>query len=184
MPQSANRCRLLELPAELQLYIYELAVVEAEPINFIMDGSTYDERLRELRSQTHPALAQTCRAIRPEALSIFYQRNVFNTSCYHYRTGDGICNWLRVIGQDRRKQLKALFVWGPGRSPPWYDRDCRDTWDDSYHGKKVKQERMDKVQHEVSELRGTLQRTGTQHADCVQICFNAGGAAARGEAPQ
>ncbi|KAK3640924.1 hypothetical protein LTR56_011574 [Elasticomyces elasticus] len=59
-------CRLLLLPAELRIRIYELAVVEPSSV-----VACYPKRVKQ------PALSATCQQIRRECLSVFYGDNTF-----------------------------------------------------------------------------------------------------------
>lgn len=84
-----GRCRLLEPLAELQLYIYEFAVVEAQPIRINLPQDWYtistrrtnrlptsDQLTREAvfphwknllaRNRQQPPLARTCKAVRQD----------------------------------------------------------------------------------------------------------------------
>lgn len=82
--QQANspQSRLLQLPKELQLNIWEYALAEQDPIPFFTTGSpqtTGDPR--RSRSKTLrwyiPPLLQTCRTCRIEGLPVFYASNIF-----------------------------------------------------------------------------------------------------------
>jgi hypothetical protein len=86
-----QRCPLLELPLELQLSIYDLAVIETEPllINVPCDSGR-SGLLREeedawksglKKPPAQPALSRTCRDVRREVLPIFYGSSIFR-GCY------------------------------------------------------------------------------------------------------
>jgi len=82
--QQANspRSRLLQLPKELQLNIWEYALAEQDPIPFFTTGSPQTTgNPRRSRSKTLrwyiPPLLQTCRTCRIEGLPVFYASNIF-----------------------------------------------------------------------------------------------------------
>lgn len=64
----ADRCRLLELPAELRNYIYELVVSEPEIV-----------AIRGCVQQ--PGLTRTKRQIRAETITLYYETNTFQLRC-------------------------------------------------------------------------------------------------------
>lgn len=128
--------RLLDLPTELQLRIFEFAVIEEEPITISMriwmnhkcgPRSSDDYwpvdywRLRKLwfggpqiAKRTQPAIARTCRYIRAESLKIYYSQNKFE-ACYcsgHVEDCDSMdtTRWLMAIGEVNRNQMKGLVM--------------------------------------------------------------------------
>lgn len=125
--RSAERCRLLELPLELQLVIYELVVVKPGPLLLNWPcNSSYQGKCRyklereeqeawkagEKCPPLQPALSRTCRFIRAETLPIFYGENLFRACYCHpdamlsYPTG-----WLRIIGRRNRETLRHLYFY-------------------------------------------------------------------------
>ncbi|KAK5125818.1 hypothetical protein LTR85_012094 [Meristemomyces frigidus] len=90
-------CRLLDLPPELQLVIYEMFVGDTEPMRISIpcmttfnDSSKSSKQVHELKllalrpwsqggskHRLQPALTRTCNEIRAVALPIYYQLNVF-----------------------------------------------------------------------------------------------------------
>ena len=66
------RCYLMDLPAELRVMIFDLVVLRSRPIHIF---HTHDGRLQE------PAIAQTCRQLRQEALERYYKSNHFSFLC-------------------------------------------------------------------------------------------------------
>lgn len=70
--------RLLSLPAELRLKIWEYALISPGLINLIPKDSppTINAKTCQLQVQ-QPSLLRTCRQVRGEALAIFYERNDF-----------------------------------------------------------------------------------------------------------
>ena len=75
------KCRLLELPAELRAYIYELAVVTKRPIVV--------EPWALKAHPVQPPLTQVSRQIRGESLPAFFSQNAFEIdlrySYFQYR---------------------------------------------------------------------------------------------------
>lgn len=86
------RCRLLELPVELQDQIFELALVIPGTIDINLSHTTNDEvgvgfeafeavshhfRKNNTNNRRQPALSMTCNAIREQVLKIFYKQNWF-----------------------------------------------------------------------------------------------------------
>ena len=83
--QEANspRCRLLQLPKELQLNIWEFVLAEHDPIPFfatkpsqITGGNSRRSGQQSLRWSI-PPLLQTCRTCRIEGLPVYYASNIF-----------------------------------------------------------------------------------------------------------
>jgi hypothetical protein len=123
-------CYLLNLPLELQLYIYELTIIQDEP--FLLNcpcNSSYRGRYQQLhqdvqaweRREIHPplqpAITRTNRSIRRAALPIFYQKNIFRASyCYQTRMLSAPIKWLSMIGRENREMLRHLY---------FYDRNQR-----------------------------------------------------------
>jgi hypothetical protein len=125
-------CYLLKLPTELQLEIYELVVIEDQPllINCPCESSYYggykesreaEESWKngETRPAQQPALAQTCRFIRQTVLPIFYKENVFRASyCERQIQNTDISinldepiQWLRMIGEENREMLRHFYFY-------------------------------------------------------------------------
>ena len=67
-----STCRLLKLPAELRNCIYRLALVQEGDIVYNKDG------------YARPAVLNTCKKIRSEALKIFYYENTFISTISNY----------------------------------------------------------------------------------------------------
>jgi hypothetical protein len=125
-----GRCRLLELPVELQLSIYELAVPERELflLNFPCNSSyraSYAVECEDRKAwesgakhpPKQPAITQTCRFIRNETLAMFYKRNVFRACyCQTKEMLPPVVQWLTTIGPRNREMLKHLY---------FYDRNER-----------------------------------------------------------
>lgn len=68
------RSRLLDLPAELRTYIFELSVVSGKPlVTFRLDRYQQDT----LQEATQPALTRASKQLRSESLLLFYSCNTF-----------------------------------------------------------------------------------------------------------
>ena len=125
-----SRCRLLELPVELQLSIYELAVPKSElfllncPCNSSYRASYPAEREDRKAWESgakhppkQPAITQTCHFIRDETLAMFYERNIFRACyCHTKEMLPPVVQWLATIGSRNREMLKHLY---------FYDRNER-----------------------------------------------------------
>lgn len=100
---------LFRLPAELRNIIYEMALPEDHPISV---GTTpwYSSTTVPPGTGTQPALTRTCRAIRHEALPIFYAENVFITSLAHPINEAWMRRWLHAIGPRNRKALQQVHI--------------------------------------------------------------------------
>lgn len=164
-----HQCRLLQLPAELQLIIFEYAVIEENPllVNCGCDSSYFrdiekwhqDQNLwsqGEIRSPSQPALTRTCSMIRNISLPMFYQQNSFRAH-YCYETNfDMAVHWLRMIGQENRRLLKDFCFWDWN---PTYDRQMpRDMW-------KVKRSEI------FRGMGGSMETLGSQQCCCHRVTF-------------
>ncbi|GAB1729974.1 hypothetical protein NU195Hw_g4451t1 [Hortaea werneckii] len=131
--------RLLDLPPELQLRIFELAVVQEEPIrvNFpcawtfsrrglglcSADEKGSDDMVESAYHATRrawnaggkslcrqPALSKLCRAVRHDVLKLFYGKNVFEMAyCDAYKC-EAIVRWAKGIGAENRCLLKNVVA--------------------------------------------------------------------------
>lgn len=121
--------RLLSLPPELQLLIWEFSVIESEPLhlNCPCDSSFggwteeyYEDQARweagEKEPPWQPSLTRVCRSIRADALPMFYKHNRFQAGyCYETDT-DMVVDWLTVIGEENRRLMKGFY---------FFDANCR-----------------------------------------------------------
>ena len=90
--------RLLQLPSELRNRIYELALIQLNPIRLPLGQSERDKR----------ALLRTCHQIHDEAVGIYYGNNAFVADCGAcFLNADLIC-WLRGLGWKKRFMLKDV----------------------------------------------------------------------------
>lgn len=124
---------LLNLPAELQLSIYELVIFESIPLllNCACNSSYYanyeqmdrDEAAWESGEKhppIQPALTKVCRQIRADAIKMFYKYNDFRAHyCYAVNRLVPI-GWLERIGPENRSYLQRLHFYDGN---PHYDMD-------------------------------------------------------------
>lgn len=116
-----QQSRLLQLPTELQLAIFEFAVIEDEPLlvncgcdssyssidDWNEDQGRWDSG--EKHPPAQPGLTRTCRAVRVIALPMFYKQNSFRAHyCYEADFAMAV-SWLKDIGQANR-ELMADFA--------------------------------------------------------------------------
>jgi hypothetical protein len=113
--------RLLDLPPELQLQIISHVVVNEKPI----DAVRLSCRMTWLFDMKNPpALAYVCRALRHDALNLYFEGNMFN--CCHY--GDVLAfnllvEWLRRIAPEYRRHVKVEI------EPAYWPRPYESTLD-------------------------------------------------------
>ena len=131
---------LMQLPVELQLAIFEYAVVEPEPLLLNCGCDSSYSRLRGRRDQweqwgedkdawekgekhapLQPGLTRTCKAIRAIALPMFYEQNSFRGHYCQNADLDVAIRWLDRIGRDNRRSLRDCCFWDFNSS---YDRSC------------------------------------------------------------
>ena len=128
---------LLNLPVELQLDIYELAVVEDEPLllncacnssyrgrwnQLEIDEKAWESRLRHAPRQ--PALTQTCNFIRNLALPIFYNENLFRAHYCRSANFDNAMKWLTTIGPRNRAELLQMYLYDRNDGQDRYDEQA------------------------------------------------------------
>lgn len=104
--------RFLDLPAELQLHIIELSVIESKPIAISGFGIMKMFRPTEdaIPLELQPAISRTCRRIRIDALKAYYQMNHFVASHCELDCGwVDVEAWLKRI-HCHRKHLRFLRV--------------------------------------------------------------------------
>ncbi|CAK3821496.1 Hypothetical predicted protein [Lecanosticta acicola] len=128
-PPSPGPSRLLSLPRELQLSIWEFAVIEDRPlhINCPCDSSYggwtdayYADREAWENGDKHPPwqppLTRVCRAIRADALPIFYQHNRFQAGYCYETDHEAVEDYLLRIGKQNRELLRHFY---------FFDGNCR-----------------------------------------------------------
>ncbi|KAK4898476.1 hypothetical protein LTR27_004073 [Elasticomyces elasticus] len=148
--ETSHRCRLLDLPVELQLNIYELVVIMNEPLllNCGCDssyrgkdqcdcdssycGKNHSEREDEdreawetgdLHAPHEPNITRTCRFIRDLTIPIFYKDNEFLAHYCHAADFDVALAWLENIGSKKRELLVQLSLFDANSN---YDEWCPD----------------------------------------------------------
>jgi len=101
----------LDLPAELQLRIFEFVVTSDKPIEIT------PERPVTNRHRLPPALTRTCRIIRHDAIKLYYARNNFRANyCAPIKGGKSrsdqeiLIRWLRSIGAEKRSLNRSLEI--------------------------------------------------------------------------
>ena len=168
----AGRCRLLELPVELQLQIYALVVYDSKPIMLNMPcNSSFRNRYRVMdieekawaSGQRHPplqpAIARTCKAIRFEALRLFYGENVFRACyCSPKKMLPPVITWLKMIGPENREMLRNFYL---------YDRNqSQDTAE--YVSEALTEVKKCEI---VTDMRGRLEAMSGKDCCCHLVAF-------------
>ncbi|CAK4031697.1 Hypothetical predicted protein [Lecanosticta acicola] len=107
---SASYFMLLKLPGELRNQIIRLAVLDdhQQPINLLRLQWTQDRTGYSPVLIAEPALSRTCRALRREALSIYYAENLF-----HLGTGAHVLSMNEVPQQLQRWTQRRLREYTP-----------------------------------------------------------------------
>ena len=107
--------RLLELPAEIRNYIYELALVEDSPI-------VIDPALKKAQA-SQPPLIRVSRQIRQETLSLFYSKNTFefDISSKGYNAEEGHSLWIPA---SQVSHLTQILVRRCQHEGTYYSLDC------------------------------------------------------------
>ncbi|KAK4890809.1 hypothetical protein LTR27_010510 [Elasticomyces elasticus] len=120
-----TRCRLLELPQELQDGIFELVAIHEAPImtcwpccSHYADGH-FGSETQYKRDRVQPALSETCRSIRSNVLPIYYKLNTFEI-CYCGQVLRGGEKWLTGIGAANRAMLRRVIAHEMFMGPPYY----------------------------------------------------------------
>ncbi|KAK5701152.1 hypothetical protein LTR17_022840 [Elasticomyces elasticus] len=86
------------MSAELRNSIYELVLRSVESI--------------DMRTESQPGLAKTCRQIREECIQIYYGQSKFEfvTASAQDDALDGITQWLERIGSDHCRALRTIKI--------------------------------------------------------------------------
>lgn len=110
---------LLQLPAELQLAIFEYAVQEAEPLlvncgcdsnyednkdKWIEDKAAWEEG--QYRPPEQPSLTRTCALIRAITLPMFYRMNGFRAHYCFQADKQVAIKWLDRVGPENRRMMR------------------------------------------------------------------------------
>ncbi|KAK5696399.1 hypothetical protein LTR17_024237 [Elasticomyces elasticus] len=173
--ETSHRCRLLDLPVELQLNIYELVVIVDEPLllNCGCDssyrGKDHSEREdadREawesgvLHAPHEPNITRTCRFIRDLTIPIFYKENQFLAHYCHAADFDVALAWLENIGSQKRGFLARLALFDANGN---YDEWCPDQIEQA---KQTLEERFNgKTESVVTKESGIFRRVTFAHGD-------------------
>lgn len=99
---------LLDLPAELLLYICDLTLEQREPIHLFRTITPSINQADVMQ----PCLSRTCRKLRAYTLPRFYNTTVFIVNESHAMPSH-LMLWLRAIGAHNRMHLGQLYVRGP-----------------------------------------------------------------------
>lgn len=121
----------------MQLHVYELAVVETKPIHINLSNDWHMDQIssdiathprkrrvaddlvcrqgesRHFKTQQQPPLAATCTAVRQEVRKIYYKCNVFEANYHTAVQRDVFYTWLKMIGPENYRQVKALYMCSP-----------------------------------------------------------------------
>ena len=122
MMHTQQQSRLLQLPAELQLAIFEYAIYEDDALlincgcdssypsieEWHEDQALWDKGIK--RAPLQPSLTRTCATIRSVTLPMFYA-NAFRAH-YCYAADINIAlKWLECIGPANRRLLRDFCFW-------------------------------------------------------------------------
>jgi len=103
---------------EIQLAIFELAIVEVEPL-FVncgyhcTSGNCGNIRAWECRQRhplSQPALTHACRAIRAETIPMFYQLNTFRAHHFFCTDVRMMFDWLAQTGHSLEPTSAAKLL--------------------------------------------------------------------------
>lgn len=110
-PPSGGPSRLLDLPTELQLEIFQLVVIQPKALSLNLkfhhcvvphdQGSRSCPRCTPHSRCFPPALARVSRSTRHDALKMFYSQNKFKVSLRDIDTV-GLTKWLEHVGPEYR----------------------------------------------------------------------------------
>lgn len=121
MSQDQQPFRLQDLPAEIQLIIFEYVVMTDEtllinhPCDSSYDGFTdayhADKKLWETgvrHPPKQPASTRTCRSIRYDTIPMFYKLNTFQAAYCFVVDLKIVCRWLQAMGPENRVMLRSF----------------------------------------------------------------------------
>lgn len=100
-PPVDNRCTILALPAELRNEIWKLTLIEDCPIEIMTRKQT--------SAGAQPPLTRTCRQIRSESLSMFYELNTFRFNNLYLMLRNQVHLGLTGSYVERIKTLQFTF---------------------------------------------------------------------------
>lgn len=125
-PQTPRQSLLLDFPAELSIYIYELALIDNDTIDISIERINTRAQskakktkwpLLGTRMRPEPPLLWTCQQIRKTAIQIYYGRNTF-TSLKPFGS-EIVRHWLVSLVPTKQQMLRKVLV---QRSSPWVSR--------------------------------------------------------------
>jgi hypothetical protein len=105
---STSPSRLLALPIELQLLIYDSALLYPYDLGIYRPGVVFHHKVLGERGYApltprHVALTQTSRSLRQTTSRMFYTRNRFRIDCLDPSPPlEHVERWLRGLGAERR----------------------------------------------------------------------------------
>ena len=101
------RSRLLDLPTEVQLQIYELVLTHPKPINIYLDRCRAERLLR-----VQPPLSKVSREIRQDVLQLYYSHITFSMCCFSGKAQylKLFRAWLSAIGSANRARLANVYL--------------------------------------------------------------------------
>ncbi|KAK5125817.1 hypothetical protein LTR85_012093 [Meristemomyces frigidus] len=120
--------RLLDLPPELRLRIYEYAVTSDGPVQITFNNykpqNEYGimgpeaaalnewQQPAAIAERTQAALSRTCREIHVDALKLYYAHNDFEAGYCHvaHREFPTLVKWLDSFGVQHRERLRSLRI--------------------------------------------------------------------------
>lgn len=106
--------RLLDLPSELRLRIYEYAVTSEHPVKITYHNDGYGMWYSQaaIARRTQPALTRASKEIRVDAIKLYYTRNDFEAGYCVSKVGESktLMEWLECIGAVNRGFLRVLKI--------------------------------------------------------------------------
>jgi hypothetical protein len=152
---SNSPSRLLALPIELQLAIYEEALILPYEVAIFRSCVVFFQPEKFAARGYGPlttrlvALTQTCRYLRKVTSPIFYQRNTFRVECldpsHPIRHVEA---WLAGLDQERRLWVHSLY---------FFNRSDADFWTDFLLRSTILESSI------VRELKGKVQKPDLEH---------------------
>lgn len=103
-PQASSP--FLKLPPELRNRIYEAVLTDPYAISAVH----WDFEIPRSTTPEQPPLTRTCRAIRAEALPIFYSSNTFMIGVKRECDAAYLRVWLKAIGPQNRDAVHEVIV--------------------------------------------------------------------------
>ncbi|KAK5735964.1 hypothetical protein LTR17_007799 [Elasticomyces elasticus] len=159
---------LLDLPVELQIAIYEFAILsskeEIQLLNFACNSSyrhrggqmAIDEKLwasGNLHAPFQPPLTRTCSFIRDITLPMFYQEHTFHAHYCYGANLEGATRWLTAIGARNRSRLRKMFLFDRNshhdRSSPKNIAEAMETFKELFDAEVEEGTKQEGVWHRV-----------------------------------